>query len=240
MAEVTSWWAWSLTSGPRCSPGPGADSVRADPRRAVRRGLDPGDDGAGSGYVRSGRDGRRPRRTTADSPAAHDLRRSHDGRTSRAIRALWSGFYETTWVDYGLRTYGQYGDPHASRFVRPLAGSATLIAIDELVLVAQNVRDGTAAASVVAVRSRTAGGEAAAACPGSATASTSPLWRPLSPVMRCAGSTGRDLVTGMVATTTRRNGINPPHGGPDRAPPPLLRLPWIPERGATGPRCRSD
>ena len=68
---------------------------------------------------------------------------------------LWSGFYETTWVDYG-----QYGDPHASRFVRPLAGSATLISIDELVLVAQNVRAGTDAASVVAFRSwprRTAG-----------------------------------------------------------------------------------
>ena len=43
----------------------------------------------------------------------------------------------------------RYGDAHTSRFVRPLAGRATLISIDELVLVAQNVRAGAAAASVV-------------------------------------------------------------------------------------------
>ena len=47
----------------------------------------------------------------------------------------------------------RYGDPHTSRFVRPLAGCATLISIDELVIVAQNVRAGAAAASVVGFRS---------------------------------------------------------------------------------------
>ena len=57
---------------------------------------------------------------------------------------LWSGFYKTTWA-----SYGRYGDAHTSRFVRPLARRATLISIDELVLVAQNVRAGAAAASVV-------------------------------------------------------------------------------------------
>ena len=70
---------------------------------------------------------------------------------------LWPGFYETTRADYGLRTV--WGSSRG-RFVRLLAGSATLISIDELVLVAQNVRAGTAATSVVAFRSwprRTAG-----------------------------------------------------------------------------------
>ena len=54
----------------------------------------------------------------------------------------------------------RYGDAHTSRFVRPLAGRATLISIDKLVLVAQNVRAGAAAASVVGFRRwprRTAG-----------------------------------------------------------------------------------
>ena len=54
----------------------------------------------------------------------------------------------------------RYGDAHTSRFVRPLAGCATLISIEELVLVAQNVRAGAAVASVVGFRRwprRTAG-----------------------------------------------------------------------------------
>ena len=54
----------------------------------------------------------------------------------------------------------RYGDAHTSRFVRPLAGRSTLISIDEFVLVAQNVRAGAAAASVVGFRRwprRTAG-----------------------------------------------------------------------------------
>ena len=54
----------------------------------------------------------------------------------------------------------RYGNLHTSRFVRPLAGCATLISIEEFVLVAQNVRGGGAAASVVGFRRwprRTAG-----------------------------------------------------------------------------------
>ena len=54
----------------------------------------------------------------------------------------------------------RYGNLHTSRFVRPLAGCATLISIEEFVLVAQNVRGGAAAASVVGFRRwprRTAG-----------------------------------------------------------------------------------
>ena len=43
----------------------------------------------------------------------------------------------------------RYGDAHTSRFVRPLAGRATLISIDELVLVAQNVRASADVANVV-------------------------------------------------------------------------------------------
>ena len=54
----------------------------------------------------------------------------------------------------------RYGNLHTSRFVRSLAGCATLISIEEFVLVAQNVRGGAAAASVVGFRRwprRTAG-----------------------------------------------------------------------------------
>ena len=66
---------------------PGGDSVRPDPRRAPRQRLDPGDNRAGPGHVRTQRDGRRPRRVEANSPAADHLRRSYDGRIPRAIRA---------------------------------------------------------------------------------------------------------------------------------------------------------
>ena len=54
----------------------------------------------------------------------------------------------------------RYGNLHTSRFVRSLAGCATLISIEEFVLVAQNVRGGAVAASVVGFRRwprRTAG-----------------------------------------------------------------------------------
>ena len=58
------------------------------------------------------------------------------------------------------RARGRYGNLHTSRFVRPLAACATLISIEEFVLVAQNVGGGAAAASVVGFRRwprRTAG-----------------------------------------------------------------------------------
>ena len=57
---------------------------------------------------------------------------------------LWSGFYKTTWASYGQVR----GCSHES-FRQALAGRATLISIDELVLVAQNVRASADVASVV-------------------------------------------------------------------------------------------
>ena len=58
---------------------------------------------------------------------------------------FWSGFYETTWA-----RCAQVRESSHESFRQALAGAATLISIDELVLVVQNVRAGAAAASVVA------------------------------------------------------------------------------------------
>ncbi len=52
--------------------GRGGDGVRAHVGGGRRPRLEPGDDGAGPRDVRRRRDGRRPRRSDADSPAAHD------------------------------------------------------------------------------------------------------------------------------------------------------------------------
>ena len=112
---------------------------------------------------------------------------------------LWSGFYETTWADYG-----QYGDPHASRFARPLAGSATLISIDELVLVAQNVRTGAAGSNVVAFPQLAASNDwARPRQPGPVRrrVGQSVVAILVASGMRRARSTERDRVTGIVATT---------------------------------------
>ena len=74
----------------------------------------------------------------------------------------------------------RYEDPHTSRFRQAFAGSATLISTDELVLTAQNVRAGAAAATVVAFRSwpRRTAGQGLGSLSSSATRSTSLLWRP--------------------------------------------------------------
>ena len=104
----------------------------------------------------------------------------------------------------------RYGDAHTSRFVRPLAGRATLISIDELVLVAQNVRAGAAAASVVGFcrwPRRTAGRGLGSLSPFGDGVDQSVVAALVASGMRRAGSTGRDRVTGIAATTTpRRNG----------------------------------
>ena len=112
----------------------------------------------------------------------------------------WAGFYETTWADHG-----QYGDLHASRLVRTLAGPATLISIDELVLVAQNVRAGAAAASVVAFpRSwsrRTPGRGLGSLSRFGGGVDQSVVAALVASGTRRAGSTERDVVTGTAATT---------------------------------------
>ena len=104
----------------------------------------------------------------------------------------------------------RYGDAHTSRFARPLAGRATLISIDELVLVAQNVRAGAAAASVVGFcrwPRRTAGRGLGSLSPFGDGVDQSVVAALVASGMRRAGSTGRDRVTGIAATTTpRRNG----------------------------------
>ena len=128
---------------------------------------------------------------------------------------LWSGFYKTTWA-----SYGRYGDAHTSRFVRPLAGRATLISIDELVLVAQNVRAGAAAASVVGFcrwPRRTAGRGLGRLSRFGDGVDQSVVAALVASGMRRAGSTGRDRVTGIAATTTpRRNGENGDEAGKPR------------------------
>ena len=101
----------------------------------------------------------------------------------------------------------RYGDAHTSRFVRPLAGRATLISIDELVLVAQNVRAGAAAASVVGFcrwPRRTAGRGHGSLSRFGDGVDQSVVAALVASGMRRAGSTGRDRVTGIAATTTRR------------------------------------
>ena len=104
----------------------------------------------------------------------------------------------------------RYGDAHTSRFVRPLAGRATLISIDELVLVAQNVRAGAAAASVVGFcrwPRRTAGRGLGSLSRFGDGVDQSVVAALVASGMRRAGSTGRDRDTGIAATTTpRRNG----------------------------------
>ena len=99
----------------------------------------------------------------------------------------------------------RYGDPHRSRFVRLLAGSATLISIDELVLVGQNFEPAPPqrASSRSAVGRVERRGEAAAACPRSATGSISLLWRPCS-LVGCAvrGRPSAISSPGIAATTT--------------------------------------
>ena len=106
----------------------------------------------------------------------------------------------------------RYGDAHTSRFVRPLAGRATLISIDELVLVAQNVRAGAAAASVGGFcrcrwPRRTAGRGLGSLSRFGDGVDQSVVAALVASGMRRAGSTERDRVTGIAATTTpRRNG----------------------------------
>ena len=104
----------------------------------------------------------------------------------------------------------RYGDAHTSRFVRPLAGRATLISIDELVLVAQYVRAGAAAATVVGFcrwPRRTAGRGLGSLSRFGDGVDQSVVAALVASGMRRAGSTGRDRVTGIAATTTpRRNG----------------------------------
>ena len=133
---------------------------------------------------------------------------------------LWSGFYKTTWA-----SYDRYGDAHTSRFVTPLAGRATLISIDELVLVAQNVRAGAAAASVVGFcrwPRRTAGRRIGSLSRFGDGVDQSVVAALVASGMRRAGSTGRDRVTGIGATATpRRNGDGTPNS--DRADSRLPR-----------------
>ena len=113
---------------------------------------------------------------------------------------LWSGFYETTWASYG-KVRGSSNES----FRQALAGCATLISIDELVLVAQNVRAGTAVAGVVGFRRwprRTAGEASAAGSRFGDGVDQSVVAALVVSGMRRAGATERDRVTGIAATTT--------------------------------------
>ena len=107
----------------------------------------------------------------------------------------------------------RYGNLHTSRFVRPLAGCATLISIEEFVLVAQNVRGGAAAASVAGFRRwprRTAGrGLGSLSRFGDGVESVCCGGPPVVSGMRRAGSTERDRVIGSLQRHPARTGMNP-------------------------------
>ena len=139
----------------RCVPG-----CRRSRARSLRRFL--------AERPSSRTDRRRPRAATL-------MRDVRCGRRQLRIAALLpKGFYEQPRVAMtnsvcscgrdSTRQPGpatdRYGNLHTSRFVRPLAGCATLISIEQFVLVTLNVRGGAAAASVVGFRRwprRTAG-----------------------------------------------------------------------------------
>ena len=129
----------------------------------------------------------------------------------------------------------RYEDPHTSRLRQALAGSATLISIDELVLTAQNVRAGAAVASVVAFRGcpRRTAGQGLGSLSGSATRSISLLWRPWSPV-GCAvrGRPSAIASPGSLQRQPRRNGDETRLGEVRVCLPPVA-----PRAGTHGNRC---
>ena len=107
----------------------------------------------------------------------------------------------------------RYGNLHTSRFVRPLAGCATLISIEEFVLVAQNVRGGGAAASVVGFRR---------------TYSDRPASRPRPCASRRAlpATATEPTPTDQRTARPRPSAGMPPAIPARRAAPPSARRPW--------------
>ena len=112
---------------------------------------------------------------------------------------LWSGLYETTWVDYG-----QYGDPHASRLVGPSpdprrSSPSTSSYWSRRTFELAPPQRASSRSAVGRVERRGRGlGSLSRFGDGVDQSVVAAL---VASGMRCAGWTERDLVTGIAATT---------------------------------------